>query len=148
MEHPPSYSITHHYEALLLLREYYGFVTPLPLNPIVDAVPIANATQSVFCSIIGLRERDKEFFDSDIAPHAIHFLDSFTEGPGYPSDDVWDLASDNQLCVQWTGWFRPMVHLVNEADNTSTGFLFQFGSKQTVPWMIFVKDLVNVLLVC
>ncbi|KAF8181576.1 hypothetical protein BJ912DRAFT_854611 [Pholiota molesta] len=153
MERPPSYSDTHQfdlhrYEAPQMLREYYGFVAPLPLLPIDDSETIAPATRSIFFSIIGLRGRDEEFFQSDIVHHAIRFLDSFAEGPGYPSDDAWDLASDNRLCIRWTERFRQMEHLLNKGDGTSAGFLFRFGFKQTVPWLIFVKDPVNALLVC
>jgi hypothetical protein len=49
MERPPSYSDTHqfdlhHYKAPQLLREYYGFVAPLPLLPIDDSETIAPAS--------------------------------------------------------------------------------------------------------
>lgn len=154
LQHPPSYANTyqidlHQFEALVLLREYYGFVAPLPLNPVTGATPVNEKTQSIFCSILGLRTRDEEFFESDIAHHAIKFLESFTIAPCHPANDVWDLGTGNRLAVQGTERFRRMRRLVNTSDNTCVGYLFEFAQNQTTaPWKILVKDAVNALLVC
>lgn len=153
MEHPPSYSETdqvdlHQYEALLLLKEYYGFIAPLPLKPIVCAIELNKATKSVFRSVLGLQVTDEEFFNSDIAPHAIAFLESFSKSPGYPIDDSWDLGSNSIFSPQGTEQFKHMLRLVNATNATCEGFLFDFGAKQSVPWKIVIKDAVNALLVC
>jgi len=130
------------FEALEILREYYGFVPPQSSTSSVEAQKLSCSEKTKFSQILGFREPDEEFFAYDVSVRAIDFLNSFAVNPPQPKLDLWDLGHRPSMFFQWNDRFLKMKPLFEG------GYLFDFGGKTTVRWKILVPNAVHALFVC
>ncbi|PPQ84886.1 hypothetical protein CVT26_008733 [Gymnopilus dilepis] len=126
-------------EAARILYEYYGFLHPKPL-PDPHMYPQAKDI-SQFLKLIGLDNAEPDFLDSALLPLGMDFI-TLLSSKESPAPDNWDLTAHRPEAIINSIRF-PFLRIID--DNL---FLFYFGDKSTVSWVLGVESPADALLIC
>jgi hypothetical protein len=135
-------------EPVMLLYEFLGFVTPLPL-PDRPSTSIDAHGRSLISTVVGLKGDNTDFFNSSVATFALGFLENLNARRA-PSNALWDIADGNRLSFVATDMFLRMrvVNHLDEKNRSIDWYIFDFKEQSTVPWMIAVRHVVDALYIC
>ena len=147
------------YETAQIIRDFLGFVPPLPLPPTLHS-PLNDKSKGLIVIVSGLSRDDSAFFDSPVAPFAAEFLSALTTGKT-PKNQSWDLAEDNRMALT-TAKLLDHLYILDDLSNGKEGseglargknpssrlYLFNFKQLATRPWIIAVFDPAIALFLC
>ncbi|KDR65408.1 hypothetical protein GALMADRAFT_148721 [Galerina marginata CBS 339.88] len=119
------------YESVHILMEYFGFVPP---ERISRPQPFPKIKESKYTATLGLSVEETEFFNSDIAPCGIAFLDAYSSSKDHPKNEHWDLSINNRMQLSSAARLNRIRVISNKL------FIFDMGSDATVPWSLAVES--------
>lgn len=131
------------FQTVDILKEYFGFVPPLPLIPLYPKPVYSPADCMRHTITLGLCQSDHTFFNDAIAGHAIEFLNQYAVGSAAsPRADLWDLSLGNRTPLAAAKRLKFLYCINNSL------YVFNFGKDATVPWNLAVESATIALMVC
>jgi hypothetical protein len=140
------------YDAVELLRDFLGFVPPLPFPTSTDPRDrLSGGKLKTLLSLVGLQEQRPDCSSAMIPTDIWNFLEAFNSSNSQLArTPLWDLAIGNRLYLR--GCMR--LHCLRSLQGEKIGetqeklYYFDFGQNATVPWHLAVTNIIDALFVC
>ncbi|TFK18407.1 hypothetical protein FA15DRAFT_603341 [Coprinopsis marcescibilis] len=137
-------------DILKILKEYYGFIPPLPLPTSKTGTPMAKERKVWILRMLGFHpsmSHSAPFFSSSVCTIVFSFLAGLAaqDKSKTPPTDQWDLDARDGRAVQSGRRFRSLCIVNSEPTNPPFYIFEREGSKQ---WRLAVRSAADALLVC
>ena len=132
-------------QVLEILKEHFGFVTPIPLPESSNLLTKVNE-HKMLAAVLGLPslKHTNLFFQMLIGRICTKFTHCFISR-GKPDDELWDIGQDNWKTLTHSQRLSSVRQVKNDSCEM---FMFDLGTSASVPWNLAVYTASAVLFVC